>query len=358
METKVEVAATEKAKLVKQIIDTGLIGKEEVFRILSVAKALNLPILLIGSPGTSKTACVLDHAKAFSGGDFGETLKNTFILETDEGTKSSEIKGTLDVKKLVIDNEFGMSTPITDARYIVINEVDKASSGLRNAMLGVMNEKVLFNGANKIPCKWEVFVATANEIPKEEVNSPFWDRFQIKFRVDRVSTAQMMKYFKQGDKKFTNKVSVINPTPEQIDAVDVSLEKLEVFLGHVGKRLTDRTLSFVPKMTRVVSLIYECSMESALVKVCDLLTNDKTLANELHKKLAPKEKREILDKVDLLPGIQDEDQLNKAVQEIENLVNKYEASKKLTEIDLNEISAVIENVMKNHPIANFQGIDL
>lgn len=347
-----------KAKVKNQVIETTLIGKEEVFKILSVAKALGLPVLLIGSPGVSKTGSVLDHAKAFCGGDFDATLDKTFILETDEGTKSSEIKGTLDVKKLVLDNEFGMSTPITKAEYIVINEVDKASSGLRNAMLGVMNEKVLFNGDTKTKCNWKVFVATANEIPKEEIGSPFWDRFQIKFKVDRISNAQMMKYYKQGDKGFKTTVNVPDPTEEEIQAVAVPLDKLEVFLGLCSKQLTDRTLSFVPRMARVVSLIYNCGIESALVKVCDLLTNNKSLSQELHKKLAPQEKRAILDKVDMLSGITDETQLQNAVQEIENLVNKYEAAKKLSETDLEEIANVINSVMENHPIASIQGIDI
>jgi len=57
---------------------------------------------------------------------------------------------------------------LASSDIVVINEVDKASSNVRNSLLGVMNEKFLFNGKSKIPCNWQLFVATCNEIPKED----------------------------------------------------------------------------------------------------------------------------------------------------------------------------------------------
>ena len=69
-----------------------------------------------------------------------------------------------DLGKLFTDNEYSLSTPIADAEIVIINEVDKASSAIRNAMLGVMNEKFLFNGKHKIPCKWKLFVYNSGGI--------------------------------------------------------------------------------------------------------------------------------------------------------------------------------------------------
>lgn len=165
-------------------IETSLINKEEVFKMLALAEATGLPCLLIGQPGVAKTKTVVDYAKAWLNKDGKMTAKDfaekIYILETDEGTKASEIKGMPDLGKLFTDNEYSLSTPIADAEIVIINEVDKASSAIRNAMLGVMNEKFLFNGKHKIPCKWKLFIATCNEIPKEEKGSPFWDRFMLK----------------------------------------------------------------------------------------------------------------------------------------------------------------------------------
>lgn len=344
-------------KMNQEVIETSLIGKEEIFKILAIAKAMGVGILLIGEKGTSKTACVMDYAKTHYGGDEEKMMAESFILETDEGTKSSEVKGTLDIEALVMDNKYAVNAPITTAKYVVINEVDKASSGLRNALMGIMNEHILFAGKEKIKCAWEVFVGTANTIPKEELGSPFWDRFLIKHQVERISAGQMKKYFAGGDKKFHTTLKQNCPTIEQINAVSIPLDKLDVFISLVRPKVSDRTLTFVPKLTRVISLIYGITVESALVKAAVMLTGDNNLGKELDKKLAPAEKRAVLDKIDLLQGIQDEAQLQKATDEIENMVNKYEKAGKLKEEDINEISKIIEDVMKNHPIVNFSGID-
>lgn len=183
-------------------IDTSLINKEEVFKMLALAESTGLPCLLVGAPGVAKTKTIIEYAKAWlnrdgkmSAEDFANKI---YILETDEGTKSSEIKGMPDLGKLFTDNKYELNTPIADAEIVIINEVDKASSGIRNAMLGVMNEKFLFNGKHKIPCKWKLFVATCNEIPKDEIGSPFWDRFMLKMTVNRVSAGELVKYFDKG----------------------------------------------------------------------------------------------------------------------------------------------------------------
>ena len=180
---KVTKTITKKTTQEVRSIETSLINKEEVFKMLALAEATGLPLLLVGEPGVAKTKTIIDYAKAWLNRDGKMTqqdfMNKIYVLETDEGTKASEIKGMPDLERLFTDNKYELNTPIADADIVIINEVDKASSAIRNAMLGVMNEKFLFNGKHKIPCKWKLFVATCNEIPKEERDSPFWDRFMF-----------------------------------------------------------------------------------------------------------------------------------------------------------------------------------
>ena len=49
------------------------------------------------------------------------------------------------MQRLFVDNTYELVTPIASADVVVINEVDKASSNIRNSLLGVMNERFLFN---------------------------------------------------------------------------------------------------------------------------------------------------------------------------------------------------------------------
>jgi hypothetical protein len=337
----------------QRTFETSLMGKEEVFKLLQLAEALKVGILLVGPPGTAKTGTVIDYTKGmFNLTDQDHVIhfnsEGVFMLETDEGTKSSEVKGVVNLEKLVTENKYEIDSHITKADTIIINEVDKASSALRNSLLGIMNEKVLFNGKDKIRCNWKLFVATCNQIPKDEVGNPFWDRFLLKITVNRLQAGDLVKYYKNGDKNYSTKIKVNVPTQAQIDAVNVPADKLEKFINITYKNCSDRTLSFVPLMAKAITLVYNCSVDKALIKACELLV-DKSTAEKLSKELLSAEKRAVMDKVDMITGMTNENQIEKAMEDIEKMVGNYAAQGKFNQSDLNELKQLVEAAMATHP---------
>jgi MoxR-like ATPase len=333
-------------------IETSLINKEEVFKMLALAEATGLPCLLIGAPGVAKTKTVLDYAKAWLNRDGKMTAKDfaekIYILETDEGTKASEIKGMPDLGKLFTDNEYSLSTPIADAEIVIINEVDKASSAIRNAMLGVMNEKFLFNGKHKIPCKWKLFVATCNEIPKEEKNSPFWDRFMLKHTVNRVSAGEMIKYYNKGGREYREKFTIGIPNKAEINEVEIPVTKLEKYMEVGYNHSSDRTLTFVPTLSKAVSYIWDISVDKALVKTAQIMI-DQTAGSELQNKLMSPEVKAVMSKVEMLHSYQTNEQLELAIAEIEGLVNTYATRGIMDSGQVNEIEISMQYILQNHP---------
>ena len=333
-------------------IETSLINKEEVFKMLALAEATGLPCLLIGQPGVAKTKTVVDYAKAWLNKDGKMTAKDfaekIYILETDEGTKASEIKGMPDLGKLFTDNEYSLSTPIADAEIVIINEVDKASSAIRNAMLGVMNEKFLFNGKHKIPCKWKLFVATCNEIPKEEKGSPFWDRFMLKHTVNRVSAGEMVKYYNKGGRDYREKFNIGIPNKTEINEVEIPAAKLEKYLEVGYQHSSDRTLTFVPTLSKAVSYIWDISVDKALVKTAQIMI-DQTAGSELQNKLMSPEVKAVMSKVEMLHSYQTNAQLELAIAEIEGLINTY-ASRGIMDVgQVGEIEVSMQYILQNHP---------
>ena len=333
-------------------IETSLINKEEVFKMLALAESTGLPLLLVGEPGVAKTKTIIDYAKAWLNKDGKMThedfMNKIYVLETDEGTKASEIKGMPDLEKLFTENKYDLNTPIADADIVIINEVDKASSAIRNAMLGVMNEKFLFNGKHKVPCKWKLFVATCNEIPKEERDSPFWDRFMLKMTVGRVSAGEMAKYYDKGGRNYRENFNIGIPNKTELSSVEVPTKKLEKYLEVGYTKSSDRTLTFVPTLTKAVSYIWDISVDKALVKTAQIMI-DQTAGSELQNKLMSAEVKAIMSKVEMLHSHSTNEQLELAIGEIESLINAYTTRGLLDEGQVEEIELSMQYILQSHP---------
>lgn len=341
-------------------IETSLMNKGEVFKMLALAEATGLPLLLQGEPGVAKTKTVIEYAKAWllKNGKATETdfMEKIYILETDEGTKQSEVKGMPDLAKLFTDNQYELSAPITEAEIIIINEVDKASSAIRNALLGVMNEKFLFSGKTKIPCKWKLFVSTCNEIPKDEVKSPFWDRFMLKTTVSRIGAGDMVKYYAKGNRDFREKFMIGIPNKQEIDSVVIPQSKLEKYLEIGYTKSSDRTLTFVPKLAQAVSYIWNVSIDKALVKVAEIMI-DKTAGSQLGEKLTSTEMKVLLSKIEMLSSHNQKESLELAIADIEAIASTYAAKGSLDEDQLAEIELTLQYALNNHPINNQGEVD-
>ncbi len=335
-------------------IKSSLIGRSETFKLLAVAQATSKPILLVGVPGTGKTKSLLDYGLAMHQGDAVRTMNETFILETDESTRSPELKGRPDLKKIVEQNTYDVVSPVAQAKFILINEIDKANAGLRNSMLSIMNEKVLFNGVKKVPVPWELFCASCNKIPQEEKGSPFWDRFVIKHEVKRITRKQLMKYFENGGTMAEEKILI--PEPHELEQIksQIPLEKLEKFLEVAHKQLSDRTLSFVPKMAAAVSVVFQLDLNQSLVKTAQIL-GGKKMAKDLADIIEPKEVAELRDRIEMIQSLQDYDQINNMVQDIKNMARIASQNPEVTKEVLQDIAKQLNEELNNNPFWNPQG---
>jgi hypothetical protein len=323
----------------KKYISTTLLGKDEEFRMLELANTLSLPILFIGKPGISKTKIVLDYFNSTSLNN-----NNIFILETDESTPNSAIKGNIDLEKLFTQNKFETIAPITSSKCILINEIDKSSSMVRNALLGIMNERVLFAGKEKINCDWEMFVATCNQIPRNEKNSPFFDRFIIKHEVTSISSNQMMEYYNNGGRDYKTVVEVNSISKEEMNKILLPSEKLEVFVELFIDTLSNRTMTYLPDFVKAISCIWNLDIDMAMVKCAEIMIS-RDAAVKLIAKLYSETQLAILSKVELLKMQGPAKQKESCISEIKLLMNKYKTKEKNCSAFIQKVEDDINSIL-------------
>lgn len=300
----------------KRIINTNLYGKEEMFKIIALGEATRLPVLLVGPPGVAKTAVLMDYAASMYGEDKDIIKRKTFVIELDEATKNSEIKGRPDMKSLLEDKKYVVDAPIADAEYVLINEVDKGSSGVRNTLLSVMREKALFLGHEIRDCKWKLFAGSCNEITKETSDAPFWDRFLIKYKVERVQIDTMFSSWDGQNIEF----SVNVPDFNDISACKVNMNKMRQFVSYIHNDISDRTAYQIPMIVKAVKLIWDCSDTEAIMKTCDLIVPSKTAT--LGAQIEDKRVTSVKTKIAQIKSIKDTDQMAILIHDIEREFNK------------------------------------
>lgn len=342
--TSVELGVTKTSENFK--VTTNLKGKEEAFKMLALAEATNLPLLFQGVPGTGKTALVRDYGNARVAG--GSKL---FILELDEDTKPAEVKGRPNMSKLVHkDNPvYEVISPIAEADYIVMNEIDKANSGMRNSMLSIMAEHKLFNGEKTVDLPYKVFVGTCNQIPNDEKTDPFWDRFILKHIVSRLTIEQLGDYFNSGHKGFRQEIEIRVPTQEYMmskTGKGIPGYKMTKLIDACYSRCSDRTLSFLPILVKAVSYIWNCNVNQALVKTASILT-DTTIASALADQLTTKEVQQVMNRIDMINGITDPAALKRLVHEVNVMVVNYTKDNKFTKDHITEVEEALSNVLNS-----------
>lgn len=327
---------------IERTIETVLKQKRELFRLLALAESTGHPVLFVGPPGVGKTNAVRDYANSKINGE--ENKYKTFFIETDEDTRPSELKGMPDIKKLYEEGVYEKISQVPDSDVIVINEIDKADGSFRNGLLSVMNEKMIFDGNRSIKCNWKLFVATCNSIPEEEVGNHFWDRFVLQYKVPRATKNQLTKLAAEGLTKTTYTISV--PTADDIKNVDIPKHYMEKFVEVMYNDLTDRNIIYASNLIKATSIIWECSIKKAMIKVASLLGNTH-LAKHLSSQIQSKRMAEITNQLTSISYIADPVKSRKEFVKIVNTVEELHKTKVLTDEELLEFKSMIKEYSSN-----------
>lgn len=160
-------------------------------------------VLMVGAPGTAKSALARSIAKSF-GGLYFERLLTKF-------STPDELFGPISLKALEQDRfERVIEGKLPTVHIGFVDEIFKSSSAILNSLLTLMNERLFHNSGDPIECPLITLFGASNELPEDKSLDALSDRFLIKFSVAYVTQVSSLRQI----------LTSPNPTPKQVLTIE------------------------------------------------------------------------------------------------------------------------------------------
>jgi MoxR-like ATPase len=164
----------EKLLEVEKTLNQLIVGHNDFVKALILATVSGEHIVVIGSPGTAKSYTVRLFAKLVNA-SFYQYLLTKF-------TSYDEIFGSVDITALT-KGEFKRNySRIIEADFIFLDEIFKANSAILNALLSLLQERVVYDTMSGEARQANVHTAVgaSNETPEDPELQALYDRFTIR----------------------------------------------------------------------------------------------------------------------------------------------------------------------------------
>jgi MoxR-like ATPase len=179
-------------------------------------------VLLIGPPGTAKSALVRCLAQLF-GGSYFERLLTKF-------STPEELFGPISLQGLAQDRFVRLTAgKLPEAEFAFVDEIFKSNSAVLNALLSIINERVFHNDGAPVRCPLVSLFAASNELPEGKELEALFDRFLLRFDVGYLLVASNLRGVLVG--------------PEPAIAATLTMDELRRAQGEVAAvKITDDTV--------------------------------------------------------------------------------------------------------------------
>jgi len=190
---------------IAQTLEGRFLGKDEVIRLLLIATIAGEHAVLIGPPGTAKSALIRTFAKLLSARYF-EYLLTRF-------TEPNEIFGPVDIAAFR-EGKYTrrIENMLPEAEIVFLDEVFKSNSAILNALLTLLNERRYTSGGQVIKCPILSCFGASNEVPTDETLTAIFDRFLLRIRSDNLDAYHFQDLLQKG---LMNEVMGLTDAPVQ-----------------------------------------------------------------------------------------------------------------------------------------------
>lgn len=188
-------------------------------------------VLLIGPPGTAKSALATELCRRIDNGRYFSWLLN-------RTSDPAEILGPFSIKEMENDKFIRVTkNKLPEAEIVFLDEVFKCNEPTLNILLPIINEKVFYNDGNPIPVPLITLFAASNEFPEEDSLMALYDRMIYRMYVDYIGDVEnkmlMLKrsLSKSKPESYTTiDLHDINSLREALDEIEVSEDILKEYI--------------------------------------------------------------------------------------------------------------------------------
>jgi MoxR-like ATPase len=190
----------QRLQLVSQKLEASFLGKSETVRLMLVASVAGEHMLLIGPPGTAKSAVIRMFAKLVDAKYF-EYLLTRF-------TEPNEIFGPIDItafRQGQYQRRMDGMLPASD--IVFLDEVFKANSAILNSLLSVLNERLYTVGSSVVKVPLVSCFGASNEVPNDDDLMAVFDRFLIRYKSDNLDSYHFQELLVRGLEHEVSKIT-------------------------------------------------------------------------------------------------------------------------------------------------------
>lgn len=166
---------------IKNALNAKYFEREREIDAILIALLSRQHMLMIGSPGTAKSALSADLSSIVQGMNYFQWLLTRF-------STPEEVFGALSLKEL----EQGVykrntANKMPEAHIAFLDEIFKANSAILNSLLTLINERLFYNNGTPTSVPLMSVIGSSNEYPEEgEGLEALFDRFLLRFEVEYI----------------------------------------------------------------------------------------------------------------------------------------------------------------------------
>src|ERR1700689_3334961 len=167
------------------------LDKQEIIRLMTISAIAGEHMVIVGPPGTAKSAMIDMFAKLIDARYF-EYLLTRF-------TEPNELFGPVDISAFREGRYTRrIENMLPTAEIVFLDEIFKSNSAILNSLLHVINERKFQNGPEVLPVPLISLFAASNEVPNDDNLSAMFDRFLVRVLSDNLDSYHFHELMKKG----------------------------------------------------------------------------------------------------------------------------------------------------------------